>query len=151
MATRETSLWRWLAKSRLVYRELLHLSRVENSVAEGTPDVEGCLTAASPFWIELKIAAVLRGDKVRMKHIRPAQVEWLRRRCAVGGLAWILVQVGSGRTALRFLIWGTHADELSEGVVSLERLRHLAVVDSRSRASEIIDAASQIVEASNGP
>ncbi len=96
-------------------REDLHIQRVENLVGSGAPDVEGKLREGSQFWIELKSAARPKRDgPIRFK-VRDSQVEWMRRRVAVGGQAWLLLQVGSGRAAERYLVWGGHAAKVQEG------------------------------------
>ena len=113
---RETALWNWLRKARKELRSDLHMERVENGAASGTPDVEGLLTGGSQFWIELKSAPrPKRGGPVRFK-VRAGQVEWLRRRCAVGGRAYLLLQVGSGASARRYLVWGDYAASIMNGV-----------------------------------
>ncbi len=113
--TRESGLWRWLKGARLRLREDLHIQRVENSVGSGTPDVEGKLNGGDQFWIELKSTARPKRDgPVRFK-VRDSQVEWMRRRAAVGGRPWLLLQVGSGRAAERYLIPGEYAAQVQEG------------------------------------
>ena len=115
---RETGLWRWLSKARQHYRKKLHMHRVENSAGVGMPDTEGQLHGEGQFWIELKTALrPVRGGVVRSgAPVTDGQVEWLRRRCGVGGKAWLLVQVhGRGRATRRYLIWGILAHEVQAG------------------------------------
>ncbi len=115
--TRESGLWRWLAKARPVLRDDLHMTRVENSVASGTPDVEGQWAQFGQFWIELKSEARPARDSSKVPfRVRDGQVEWLRRRCAAGGQAWLMLQVGSGRSAGRYLVWGALAHQVRAGV-----------------------------------
>ncbi len=100
-------------------REDLHLQRVENSVGSGAPDVEGKLRRGGQFWIELKSTARPKRDgPVRFK-VRDSQVEWMRRRAAVGGRAWLLLQVGSGRSAARYLVPGEHAKMVQDGATEV--------------------------------
>ena len=108
-----------MKSARLELRESLHLQRVENSVASGPPDVEGQLLHRGQFWIELKSTArPKRGGPVRFK-VRDSQVEWMRRRCRVGGRVWLLLQVGSGRSAARYLVPGRYAGQVQEGMTEV--------------------------------
>ncbi len=117
--TREAGLWRWLKGARLELRGDLHIQRVENSVGSGAPDVEGQLRFAGQFWIELKSTVRPKRDgPVRFK-IRDSQVEWMRRRTAVGGKVWLLLQVGSGRSAQRYLVPGKYANIIQAGVTEV--------------------------------
>ncbi len=114
--TRETGLWRWLKKARPELREDLHIKRTESPVASGIPDAGGKLRHADQSHIELHTGARPRRDgPVRFK-VRDTQVEWMRRRIAVGGQAWLLLQVGSGHGAERYLVWGIHAETVQGGV-----------------------------------
>lgn len=145
---RESSLWAWLKRARLKLRYELHMERIENTAASGTPDVEGHYRSRSgkQFWIELKSVARPKRDGIIKFRIRSAQVEWLRRRCYVGGRAWLFVQVGSGAAAKRYLLWGTHAAEMREGVTE-DWLRAKAHAGPFTHAgtiqpTEVIQAAS---------
>ena len=113
--TSETGLWRWLKGANKELRADLHMQRVENSVGSGAPDVEGKLRLGDQFWIELKSAKRPKADgPVRFK-VRDAQVEWLKRRALVGGRGWLLLQVGSGHAARRYLIHGSLARQIKAG------------------------------------
>jgi hypothetical protein len=116
-STRESGLWRWLKDAKQELRDELHMQRVENSIGGGTPDVEGHLFAFGQFWIELKSAARPKSDlPIRFK-VRDAQVEWMRRRAKSGfHRAWLLLQVGSGKSARRYLVPGRHAGSVRDGV-----------------------------------
>lgn len=123
---RETSLWRWLSKARGKLQDGLHMNRVENSISSGMPDVEGCLSAAGiqggmQFWIELKSVPRPRHPDTKLPiKLRDSQVEWARRRIEAGGRSWILVQVGSGHTAQRYLLYGTDAPALKNGLTEAQ-------------------------------
>lgn len=73
-----------------------HLVRVENAIAEGTPDVNGCWRGAE-FWWELKY---LEGwpkrarTPVRIPHYTKEQRLWLLARGQAGGSACLLLRVG---------------------------------------------------------
>lgn len=114
-STREAGLWRWLKGARKVLRDDLHMQRVENSVGSGAPDVEGKLRGAGQFWIELKSTARPKRDGPVRFRVRDSQVEWMRRRAAAGGRTWLLLQVGSGRSAERYLVPGEHAKMVQNG------------------------------------
>lgn len=109
MKIRESNFWNWLKRG--VERalppdqlRLLHWQRVENAVKAGTPDTEGCFASTS-FWIELKCAE--RSRVIQLPHFTPKQAMFLKVRWAVGGNAWLLVNVGGHA---RYLIPGSKAD-----------------------------------------
>jgi hypothetical protein len=131
MSTRETSLWRWLSRARKQERSGgLHIQRVENSVASGTPDVEGCLRGHGQFWIELKSVDRPKrtGGRLAVK-IRDAQVEWMRRRYMAGGNVWMLIQVGRGNDAERYLVHGCKAKHVQDGVTEDWLRNHCRIHD----------------------
>lgn len=138
-ASRESSLWGWLNKVKSLYRRELHMCRVENSVMEGMADVEGCLRRTQ-FWIELKCEPRPANPSTRI-HIRfeEGQLPWLGRRVDAGGRAFVLVQIGQGHAASRYLVPGRIAHALAGGITEVD-LRALAVVDPQVSAREIIEA-----------
>ncbi len=104
---RESGLWTWLKKARLRLAEALHMNRIENSTMSGMPDVEGHLTDAGQFWIELKSKERPARPSTAIDFVvREGQVEFLTKRWRIGGAAWLLVQVGSGAEACRYLVRG---------------------------------------------
>ncbi len=118
--TRESGLWRWLKGARRELREELHMNRVENSAGSGMPDVEGYANLTrnhGQFWIELKTTdrPATEGGLVRFK-VREAQIEWLPRRWEMGGNVWLLLQVGSGSDAARYLLPGSYARAVEIGM-----------------------------------
>lgn len=142
-ATTEDVLWGWLKRpAKAVFRYDLHMTRIENAIAGGTPDVEGTLLGSS-FWIELKCSyRPVREDTTIKVRYRPKQPPWHRRRARSGGRVFTLLQVGSGRlTARRYLLEARHLPLVKEGVTE-DVLRHLALVDPRSDAETIIRAAA---------
>lgn len=84
------------------------MTRVENLLEEGWPDVEGCLEGKS-FHIELKSAKRPKRETTRVlapDDIRPRQPPWLKARWMAGGNAFWLVQVGERHRACRYLLPG---------------------------------------------
>ncbi len=109
-AVSETDLWDWLKQSNVGSGRDLHMRRVENLVGVGDADVSGCYRGRY-FDIELKTAArPARWDTVvlnpRNEYVRPAQKVWHRCRWLAGGNNFVLLQVGSGGEAIRYLLPG---------------------------------------------
>ena len=142
MAVRETNLWAWLKRGRKLFKKALHLIRIENSVLSGTPDVEGVFEG-SQFWIELKVAEPQKTEtsKITIK-FRPAQIPWIQRRSEAGGRAFVLVQVGAGRTAERYLVPGRDVATLERPVL-LAELCAISIVDPRSTPKAVLLAAAR--------
>lgn len=112
LSTREASLWKWLKDGTRHLFPDLDLRRVENVVERGTPDVEGCWEGRQ-FWIELKCVGFPRYVDERIGvRFEPAQLPWLRRRARAGGACHVLVQVGSGQKARRYLVPGFHLTQV---------------------------------------
>jgi hypothetical protein len=135
---RETSLWGWLKDHLPELRPLkFHVQRVENAIAKGVPDVEGCIDGRS-FWCELKVAYPRANGHVRVM-IEQAQVNWAIRRCRAGGSSWVLVRVTgkSWRDNRHYLVWGLDAQELRE-TISLTRLEELSAAAPASAAVELL-------------
>jgi len=113
---RESSLWKWLqqAEAKLYFTPDLHWRRIENLVAEGDPDVEGCYRGVC-FNIELKVADRPARETTRVlgpADIRPKQIPWAKARWTAGGSSYFLIQVGSSAKAHRYLITGGLADKI---------------------------------------
>lgn len=89
----------------------LHLQRVENVVATGVPDVEGCYVGES-FWCELKGCdrPAKRTTPIRYK-LTLEQVEWLEKRWRAGGNCFLYIRVGVGHDIRRYLLRGDRARE----------------------------------------
>jgi hypothetical protein len=122
---RETALWGWLKKPIASLHLPQHIQRIENAVARGTPDVEGCINSHA-FWCELKVASAMARGRWRIR-ITPEQVRFALRRHGAGGKSWVLVRAcgdtwGSNR---HFLISGGDTEELLEPI-SDERLTALS-------------------------
>lgn len=138
---KESRLWQWLKQGGKSYRERLHLGRVENSAGEGMADVEGCLDGVQ-FWIELKCEArpVQPGTKIRPR-FRPAQGPWHRRRRRAGGRTFVLLQVGSGVSARRYMLPGELVPAMQTGMTE-QRLEELSVITPVALHEEIIQVAA---------
>jgi hypothetical protein len=101
MATNpETKLWHHVRdrlRKRCEARGIwLYLTRVENAISTGHPDVEYCIEGAAGV-IELKQipAWPKRSEtKVRVKHYTQAQRDDLKERHVAGGRAFVLLRVG---------------------------------------------------------
>lgn len=136
--SRESSLWAWLSKDA---HDGLHMTRVENLIDEGTPDVEGCLKGPQ-FWCELKVADRPKRPTTRIRTKSPvgeSQIEWLHARWLAGGLAWMLVQVGERHEARRYLLPGIYASSVQEGLTESEMSRRsMSAPDGRDRALAIL-------------
>lgn len=140
-ASRENRLWAWLNKVKSQFKEKLHMCRVENSVMEGMADVEGCLRG-DQFWIELKCEARPSDPKTKIKpKFRPAQGPWLKRRVRAGGNAFVLLQVGQGQSALRYMLPGDLVSSMQRGMTE-QRLTELSVIDPKATAAEVVRTAA---------
>ena len=127
----EKNLWSWLSKIKIdVGKESLWLERIEQP---RHPDVDGAYYA-SAFKIELKTAAIpaKKGGLVRVQ-FEPGQLETLKQYTGVTAKGWLLVQLGGGTHAKRYLIRGDHwrLDEVREGV-TVERLEQLSSLKGSS-------------------
>ena len=140
MATKdkEKSVWAWLRDGAKPIRRDLHMHRVENEVEVGCPDVEGCYRA-SAFWTELK-ACPEPGPKggVNVK-ITDRQMDWLRKRRKAGGLAWLLIRVGSGPSRRHYMLDGTDLTILRKSVPETW-LSEQSVIGEKDGAASIIKA-----------
>jgi hypothetical protein len=134
--TAETSLWDWLGKARRGL-ELLQMERVENALGRSHPDVDGCWMGGA-FKIELKTAArpARPTTPVRFK-FQPGQSRWLRRRWQCGGAAWLLLQVGSGHDAARYLVPGEMADRVEAGATEADLMFWSWVPGSQTAAETV--------------
>jgi len=135
-------LWGWLNKTKRIFKKDLHLNRIENSVMMGMADVEGCLKGIQ-FWIELKCEARPSNPRTKIKlRFEPAQLPWLNRRIEAGGRAFVLIQVGQGASAGRYLIPADFQGALKRGMTE-DALKNYAAVDPKATATDIIIAASK--------
>lgn len=120
----EASLWKWLGE----YRSLdMHQERVENSVGQSTPDVEGQI-GVSHYHLELKILRDKKTNGIddtagRLK-FEVGQREWSQKRWSVGGTAYIVVQ---GFSDDIYMIPGAFALSLERlGMVKTRTLQSLS-------------------------
>jgi len=130
----EKNLWAWLKRGTLRCRDL-HMERVENSIAEGTPDVDACYQGAD-FKIELKTGSVtIRHGYVRTK-FQPKQLPWIKRRTKVGGRAFVLIQIGR----VRYLVPGRLCENFYRTDFTLGELEGISIVPPKSSAMDVIGA-----------
>lgn len=118
------------------------MSRVENAVGSGMADVEGCLDSTQ-FWIELKCEPrpARRSTPIKPR-FEPSQEPWHRRRRLSGGRTFVLLQVGSGAAARRYLLFGKLIPELEKGMTE-QRLEALSVISPSASSREVVEAAVQ--------
>lgn len=141
--TLESNLWKWLKRGCRGQFQLsdLFMERVENSANAGTPDVDLCHTGLTAK-IELKTAArPARECTCVAVKFRPAQIPWHKRYSRAEGSSFILIQVGSGSAAKRYLIRGEKAAAVQLGVPEFT-LNRLSVTLSDATAATIIAAAA---------
>jgi hypothetical protein len=134
---RESSLWKWLSDARQTMRERVDLRRVEDSIGAGFPDVDGGALFPSsssfatledilvffPFKLELKseVRPVRPTTPIRFKlEKRRAQIEFMRKRYAMGEAAYFLLQVGEGADRLLYLAPGDAGERLRAGLMESE-------------------------------
>lgn len=138
---RENRLWKWLSGARKTFKLSLHMSRIENAVGSGMADVEGCLRG-DQFWIELKsVARPARASTPLRPKFQPKQAPWLRRRVEAGGRAYVLVQVGSGSDARRYLIHGRLAEEVEAGRTE-DWMYEASGIDPKASPEDVIRTAA---------
>jgi hypothetical protein len=91
----EAGQWQELQRQ-LRGRKDVHMGRVENPCDPGMPDVSWAWAGLEGF-VELKDLNgwPKRGGPVRVRHFRPAQKIWLRRRTRAGGRCHVLIRIGN--------------------------------------------------------
>lgn len=143
--TTESAMWQWFKTN----TKGAFLERVENLVATGTPDVDGCMDGVA-FKIELK-RCPSRNDKMVRVSFRNAQMPWHRKFWSHGGLCFVLLQVGSAQKAQRYLIKGCdlndsifkmrlQGDRKADYEVSEEELADVSLCDPSASAQQILEA-----------
>ena len=122
----ERALWQRVRKAGLQLKKeghKIHLTRIENMVDEGTPDVEGSIDGRQ-VWIELKSCArpVKAKTPIHPK-VRQSQSDWHHERSeAQCRTLFILVQVGDASQAKLYLIPGREYDNIVAPEIDLEIL-----------------------------
>lgn len=136
--TRESSLWSWLKGAERAIGPDLRMERVENAVSSGTPDVDGVLMGRH-FKAELKTVARPARESTGL-HIKfqPAQPDWIRSWSSAGGRVFVLVQVGSGAMARRYLVPGRNIDVLEDPELTECTLANISLTGYRRRPEELI-------------
>jgi hypothetical protein len=119
--SRESSLWSSLAKARTLYGpDGIQLTRVENLVAFGMPDVDGYMCTdfgRGAFTLELKAEERPARESTPVKFkVRDSQLEWNAKRWTLGGRTFYLCQIGSGSRRVLYLVPGHAGHILRRGV-----------------------------------
>lgn len=116
-------MWNWLRQAEQhVEPGRLAWERIENSIARGTPDVHACYRCVA-FLCELKAVARPASREINCE-LRNDQALKLRAWWRAGGLSWVLIQVGVGAQAVRYLIPGSESHRLTMPIdeTSLENM-----------------------------
>jgi len=128
---RESQLWNWLSVARHQFTTSLQIYRIENLLGAGIPDVEGFLRlsdCSGQFWLELKSSERPKKKETPIRfrlEDRDAQILFMRRRWEMGGNAFFLLQVGSGRSDRSlFLAPGDLGDKLKAGLTESDLAIH---------------------------
>ena len=126
----EKALWQRVRKGGVALKHLGHrvmLTRIENMVDEGTPDMEGCIDSAQ-VWAELKSCErPARSNTPIRPKVRPSQSDWHRERTAAGSRHhYVLIQVGEQSQAKLYLIPGSDYDQIVAPEIDLEILSVLS-------------------------
>lgn len=131
---RESNLWDWIQVP--VAAAYMAMWRIESLVGSGIPDVCGCING-STFWLELKSVA-RHPIALVWCELKSDQAMRLRtwRRC--GGRAFVLVQVGIGAAAKRYLVDGFDSDKLLEPIPEAN-LARLALNCGDEDAADILE------------
>jgi len=146
---RENVLWKWLKRGAPKVKDF-QMERVENGVASGTPDTDGCWEGDC-FKIELKRSPDRTDGSVQVK-FRPLQMPWLRKYWLAGGNGWVLLAVGEGHSVKRFLIKGCDLNDENFNEVrrdpgaviveiSLEDLDELSVIEPNATPLQVLQSA----------
>ena len=126
----ERALWQRVRKAGLQLKKEghgVHLTRIENMVGEGTPDVEGCIDSVQ-IWAELKSCArpARSTTPIRPKK-RQSQTDWHRDRTQAGFKnLFVLIQVGEASQAKLYLIPGNLANQITSTENELELMSVLS-------------------------
>ncbi len=114
----EARLWQAVDKNMRKPRD--RLTRIENSVLSGAPDVNGCLEGED-VWIELKAPTEpKRASTPVLKRsgnhpLLLSQINWMAQQRQAGGIAFILLRTDKHI----FLVNGTkHADDINNWTVN---------------------------------
>lgn len=108
---------------------LAHLTRVENALGAGTPDVNGCIKGYE-FWAELKgLAKWPRGHEsaiINLDHgLLESQKIWIRRRILASGKVWVILGVRGKHPC--WFVW--------DGLSAIANLGHSSIVVMADSAS----------------
>ena len=105
------------------------LTRIENAVQLGTPDVNGCVRRTD-FWLELKALPKhpKPGAIVKIPHLTQYQRLWHRRRGKAGGRTGLLLRIAGTNPFTEYFYFQWPAIYHKVGRVPLDELRSCATV-----------------------
>lgn len=128
MSGREANMWYDLRTTLVKACPAGDLTRIENAVQLGTPDVNGCLWGTD-FWCELKAADKWPKDPAKpllLPHYTRNQRLWIRKRGRAGGKVFLLLRVTN--PVHEWLLFGWEAAYRYVGVVPADTLRSEALM-----------------------
>jgi hypothetical protein len=142
----ETNAFKTLKQNLVGSRIDRRLDRVENVVAEGWPDANGCFESVE-FHMEIKAPKEPKRATTSLfgsnHKLLQEQKNWIKRQLNAGGLVYIYIDTGKNR----LLISGKFADELNEMTLEdliLCALWHAAVpVRNKDRWERIADVIAE--------
>ncbi len=143
--TAEKNLWAWLKKGALGCEDI-SLHRIENTLARSTPDVVAAV-GSTMFFIELKTTArpVRKTTPIRAR-FQQGQTNFLYYWALKHNSAFLLLQVGSGAEACRYMLRGTNARAVEAGELYENDLNTLALVSPTAKSEEILQYAAFKIE-----
>lgn len=133
---KEANLWRWFSQACKSLGPDLFLTRIENDLDSGTPDVHGCYNGKT-FWVELKALAKPKNPLKVSLNLSPGQISWHFNYARSGGKSYVLVQFGSGKDSQKFLIPNQNILQFQEPV-TLGALQYLGTTVTNQSPGGVI-------------
>ena len=119
---RESSLWKSFRKALVGCFTSVRISRIENEIERGTPDVHFTGDGFS-CWVELKVGKepARANSPVKLEHFTMYQRQWLFDEIKAGGKAYLLLQIERNYYLIRGDVAAIHI-----GAVPFENLEEIA-------------------------